>query len=282
MRLTYKQWRARQLGLSFLGYAVYYFVRKNFSVAMPLVEKDLGFTKSELGLFLTTHDVLYGTSKFANGYLADRSNARTFMAVGLLLSGLLNLWFGFTTTVLAMGLIWSLNGWFQGMGFPPCARILSHWFAPSERGTMWGLWNSSHMVGAAGILVWAGYLAQTYGWRWAFYGPALVAILVALGLLVFLRDTPGEVGLPPVEQFFGERREAAPQPGALEAPEETPEEFRQFFEEKGVSEPLHLAYLLRQLLCLRGALRIHELGSDLPESSQALRIDAGRRDDGWI
>lgn len=239
IRQVYKGWRARQLGLSFLAYAVYYFVRKNFSVAMPLVEKDLGFSKSELGLFLTTHDVLYGTSKFANGYLADRSNARTFIAVGLLMSGLLNIWFGFTTTVLVMGLVWCANGWFQGMGFPPCARILSHWFAPSERGTMWGIWNASHMVGAAGILVWAGYLGENYGWRAAFFGPAIVAIFVAMGLLLFLRDTPGEVGLPPVEQYFGENREAIPGPNdvVLEAPEESPEEFRRFLKKRVFQNP---------------------------------------------
>lgn len=187
-----------------MAYAVYYFVRKNLSAVMPAMEKDLGISKSQLGGFLTAHDLLYGTSKFANGYLGDRSNARTFLAFGLLMSGLLNLLFGFSSTVLIMGLLWCLNGWFQGIGFPPCARVLSHWFAPSERGTMWGVWNASHMVGAAGIAVWAGWLAQHWGWRWGFFAPALLAVLVSLGVLLTLKDTPAEVGLPPVEQQFGD------------------------------------------------------------------------------
>jgi len=36
--------------------------------------QELGITKEKLGLFLTLHGVLYGVSKFANGFLADRSN----------------------------------------------------------------------------------------------------------------------------------------------------------------------------------------------------------------
>lgn len=200
----YRYWRFRQLLITFVAYAVYYFVRKNFSVAMPLIEKDLGITKSSLGIFLTLHGVLYGTSKFLNGILADRCNPRFFLGLGLLASALLNLAFGFTKLAVVMGILWCLNGWFQGMGFPPCARVLSHWFSPKERGVMWGIWNSSHMVGAALILVWAGYLGQHYGWRWCFWGPALVAIVVAVLICIFLRDTPGSLGLAPVEFYTGE------------------------------------------------------------------------------
>ena len=84
----------RQLFITFWAYAIYYFVRKNFSVAMPLLEKELDISKASLGGFLTAHSLLYGFSKFANGYLADRSNARTFLAFGLMASALLNFGFG--------------------------------------------------------------------------------------------------------------------------------------------------------------------------------------------
>src|SRR3954464_11166333 len=47
------------------GYAIFYFVRKNLSTAMPVIEKEMGITKASLGLFLTLHVVLYGISKFA-------------------------------------------------------------------------------------------------------------------------------------------------------------------------------------------------------------------------
>ncbi len=236
VKAVYRRYRGRQLGITFVAYAVYYFVRKNLSAVMPAMEKDLGISKSQLGGFLTAHDILYGTSKFANGYLGDRSNARTFLAFGLLMSGLLNLLFGFSSTVMIMGLLWCLNGWFQGIGFPPCARVLSHWFAPSERGTMWSIWNASHMVGAAGIAVWAGWLAQHWGWRWGFFAPALLALVVSLGVLLTLKDTPAELGLPPVEQQFGEHANTASVAPA-ETPKQDEAEFRAFLRQRVFGNP---------------------------------------------
>ena len=82
----YRHWQKRVLIFSIAGYATFYFVRKNLGVAMPLMGQRLGITKEDLGLFLTLHGVLYGVSKFANGFLADRANARTFMAVALIAS----------------------------------------------------------------------------------------------------------------------------------------------------------------------------------------------------
>ena len=73
-----------------IGYATFYFVRKNLSIAMPVMEKSLGVTKADLGLFLTLHGVLYGVSKFVNGFFGDRCHVRTFMVTGLVLSATVN------------------------------------------------------------------------------------------------------------------------------------------------------------------------------------------------
>src|SRR5262249_35933534 len=90
----YRLWQRRVLIASIIGSATFYFVRKNLSVAMPVMEKDLGISKTDLGLFLTLHGVLYGISKFANGFLGDQCNARVFMVVGLVSSAILNVFFG--------------------------------------------------------------------------------------------------------------------------------------------------------------------------------------------
>ena len=241
VRSVYKDWRMRQLVITFWAYAVYYFVRKNFSMAMPLLESELNITKASLGVFLTAHSIIYGVSKFANGYLADRSNARTFLAFGLLASALLNFGFGLVNTVLVMGVMWCLNGWFQGMGFPPCARVLSHWFAPSERGTMWGIWNASHMVGAALITVGAGYLGLYYGYKAVFFVPAAIAVGMSVIIFIFMRDTPGSVGLGPVEQHFGVPDEQSKadlaDPTGGEKREESDAEFKAFLRERVFGNP---------------------------------------------
>ncbi len=200
---SYRRWQTRVLFFSIIGYATFYFVRKNLGIAMPLMSQSLGLDKVALGTFLTLHGVIYGVSKFANGFLADRSNARTFIAVALFASAILNVIFGFSSTVVALGLLWMLNGWFQGMGFPPCARLMANWFPPNQLATKFSIWNSSHNIGSILIVLLCGFLVGggffTPDWRLCFFVPAAIAGVVAVLLWFRLPDTPPSVGLPEVE-----------------------------------------------------------------------------------
>ncbi len=200
---AYRAWRWRVLVSSIIGYAVFYFVRKNLSTAMPIMEKDLRISKTDLGVFLSLHGVLYGVSKFANGFFADRCNARAFMVIGLAASALMNVVFGLSSGVVTLGVVWMLNGWFQGMGFPPCARLLTHWFPPKQLATKMSIWNTSHSIGAGLIVVLCGYLVKV-NWRICFLAPAAIALVCALFLWWTLPDTPPSVGLPEVEGTRGE------------------------------------------------------------------------------
>lgn len=205
----YRYWRFRILSASLVGYAIYYFVRTNISVALPVMQKDLGYTKAQLGIILTIGGVVYGVSKFANGFLGDRSNPRYFMPIGLLLCAGMNVLFGMSSALVFLSAFWFLNNWAQGMGFPPCARNMGYWFSPKERGTTFGIWHTGHTAGAALVAVLTGYIIKHTGdWRLCFYIPAGIAVFGAVMLLVRLRDTPGSLGLPPVEVW-----QNRPQPG---------------------------------------------------------------------
>ena len=67
----FKYWQTRTIIATMVGSALFYFVRKNFSLAMPGLEADLGISKTSLGIFLTLNGVVYGLSRFVNGVLAD-------------------------------------------------------------------------------------------------------------------------------------------------------------------------------------------------------------------
>jgi OPA family glycerol-3-phosphate transporter-like MFS transporter/OPA family sugar phosphate sensor protein UhpC-like MFS transporter len=196
----HRYWQRRVMVATIVGYATYYFVRKNLSIAMPVMEKTLGVTKTDLGLFLTLHGVLYGVSKFVNGFFGDRCHVRTFMVTGLVLSAIVNVFFGLSSAVVALGIFWMINGWFQGMGFPPCARAFTHWVPPQELATKMSIWNASTNIGAGLVVVMCSYLLTYYGnWRLCFFVPAALALLCSVFLWFALPDTPPSVGLPEVE-----------------------------------------------------------------------------------
>jgi sugar phosphate permease len=210
--LLYRRWRAGILYGCFVGYTVFYLCRRNIPLAFPAMAAEFGWSKAALGSIESAGHIAYGLGKFSNGVLADHTNPRYFMALGLLLTALTNVAFGFHSSLLLLALVWGLNGWFQSMGFPPGARLLSHWFSPREHGWIWGIYGCSHQVGTAIVSIAAGYLV-VFGWRYVFFAPAAVAALVSLWLLNRLRDVPSSMGLPPVELY---RREVT-DPGALEA-----------------------------------------------------------------
>lgn len=133
--------------------------------------------------------------------LADRSNPRYFMATGLILTGVFNILFGMSSSIVFFAIFWCLNGVFQGWGWPPCARLLTHWYSQKERGTWWSLCSTSHSVGGALIPIVAAFCAQMWGWRFAMYIPGVTCIIVGIFIMNRLRDTPQSLGLPPIEKF---------------------------------------------------------------------------------
>lgn len=201
IKKKYKYWRLRIFYGMYIGYVFYYFARNSFTFAMPSMMKDLGYDKSELGILASVMAVTYGISKFLSGILSDKTNPRYFMAFGLILTGIFNIFFGLSSSIFFFAIFWGLNGWFQGWGWPPCARLLTHWYSQKERGTWWGFWNTSHSVGGALIPIIAALCAQYLGWRYALYLPGAFCILVGLFVLNRLRDTPQSLGLPSIEKY---------------------------------------------------------------------------------
>ena len=117
---TYKRLRMQVFTGVFVGYAGYYFARRNFSLAMPYL-LTLGFDKAELGIAFACNATSYGISKFLMGGLSDRSDARKFMAMGLVLASMATMLAGTalgTSSIVWMALFQALVGWFGGMGHP--------------------------------------------------------------------------------------------------------------------------------------------------------------------
>ena len=206
----------------FIGYAGFYIVRKNFSMAMPELG-NFGYETGELSIVLSMNAIAYALSKFLMGSVSDRSNARVFLPLGLVLAAI-SMAFMIVPVValgpdqkpLAIAIMAILNflvGWFNGMGWPPCGRVMTHWFSVKERGTKMSIWNCAHNVGGALVGPMAVYGAIWFG-HW-FYGsnkeyyfligtyafPAAVAIFIAILAYCLIRDTPQSCGLPSVEKW---------------------------------------------------------------------------------
>jgi len=206
----YPYWRMRVFYSIFIGYTFYYFTRKIFSFAIPSMMESLNLEKRDFGIVLTALAISYGISKFVNGVIGDRSNPRYFMAFGLFMTALCCLCAGFFSSIIFFTILWIMNGWFQGFGWPASARTLTHWFSKSERGRWWGFFSTSQNLGGAIVPHLAALAIYIGGWRMAFYLPAALCILAAFFVANRLRDVPQSLGLPRIEDYRHEQDQAAP------------------------------------------------------------------------
>ena len=177
-----------------LGYAIYYVCRLSMNIVRKPIVDDGVFSESQLGIIGSCLFFVYAVGKLSNGFLADRCNARVFLATGLLGTALINLILGFTNMFVVFSLLCGLNGWFQSMGAPACVVSLNRWYNPSNRGTYYGFWSASHNLGEALTFITIALLVSWMGWRYGMIGAGLIGLAGFGMLLLFMRDTPQSQG----------------------------------------------------------------------------------------
>lgn len=194
-------------GVTWLAYAAYYLGRKGFSSAKHSLKSAGLLDAQALGVIDTAYLGAYSIGQFVSGLLGDRVGARRLIGIGLMLSAACCAVFGSVTGALAFGLAFTLNGLFQATGWPGTTRAMAEWTTPQNRGTVMGLWSTCYQVGPFLAGPFAGILIVRYGWRSAFYVPALLMVLVAL--LVLWAVKPGEAPVRPASQTEAEQADAA-------------------------------------------------------------------------
>ncbi len=204
----YRKQRIRIFLGIFIGYGAAYLVRNNISMAIPHLIKEGIYNETQLGLLMTAISLAYGISKFIMGNLSDRSNPRYFLALGLLVPTLIAYVLGCTSwaygNLAILIFLMILIGWFQGMTYPPCVRVLAHWYTVKERSLTMTVWNLSHNIGGSlvGPLATLGML--WFGtWKGLFTLPAIIVSATVLLVIFWVRDTPQSLGLPPIEEYHG-------------------------------------------------------------------------------
>ncbi|KAI2656050.1 Glucose-6-phosphate exchanger SLC37A4 [Labeo rohita] len=171
----------------FVGYTLYYFNRKTFSFVMPSVMQEITLDKDDLGLITSSQSLAYAISKFI-------SDERTMaFSVGLFMVGGINVVFSQSSSVAVFSGLWFLNGLGQGLGWPPCAKVLRKF------GTWWAVLSCSmNLAGGLGPVI-ATLMAQSYSWRSTLSISGLTCVITSIFCLLIIRNEPSEVGLPNIE-----------------------------------------------------------------------------------
>ena len=215
MRL-YRKLRLQSFIAGTVGYSLYYVCRTSLNVVKQPILESGALDASQLVLIGSALLFAYASGKFVNGFLADHSNIKRFMAAGLCVSAVANLLVGLLglangggmvgnmTLFVVFAVMWGLNGWAQSMGAPPAIIALSRWYPLSIRGTFYGFFSASHNLGEFLSFLFVGAVVGICGWQWGFVGSSLAGVIGVVIIVCLLHDTPESKGLPPIGVLTGE------------------------------------------------------------------------------
>lgn len=206
MDKKYKRYRIQSFVILWFVYGGYYLGRKSFSVSKGDIAKAFHLTNTQLGWIDLAYLSTYAIGQFINGPLGDKLNPKIIIGCGMFLSALMSSFFGLAHGLIYFLVFYAMNGFAQSSGWSACVKSMSQWFSTKERGTVMGFWCTCYQIGGllAGFL--ATYVLGWLGWRYSFIMPAGILALIAIIYLVFHRNNPEDVGLPPIDHFGGSEK----------------------------------------------------------------------------
>jgi len=202
----YERWRWTIFAVTWLAYAGFYLTRKSFSVAKNELKKPevLGLTKGQMSGMDGAYSAAYALGQFFWGTLGDRYGTRKVVIFGMMASILTAAIMGMLSTAWWVGVMFAVQGLWQASGWAPLGKNMGEFFSQRERGGVMGFWCTSYALGGFIASIVAGYAAKAHGWRYAFFVPAGLLTVIWILFLLFQRNRPEDVGLPPIEQYHGE------------------------------------------------------------------------------
>ena len=200
---TMKSWRLRTFMTVWVTYLAFYLGRVNIGIAKPFMMAEFGMDPATFGTIGTALFIMYAIGQFVNGQLGDKFGARRIVAIGLIVSAIINILMGFSLGILwILIILWGINGYFQSMGWAPSVKIVANWYPPEQRGKRSGRLATSYLTGGAVSWILATFIITTLGldWRFSFWVPGIIMFALGIHWYIRIRNAPEEIGLPTIEE----------------------------------------------------------------------------------
>ncbi|MCX6591920.1 MAG: MFS transporter [Acidobacteria bacterium] len=190
--------KTRIFVITWLSYAGFYFCRKNFSVLMPLLARDEGFSSDQLANALFIYSVFYAVGQLSSGLMSDWLGPRRVVSAGMLVSAMATALMGEANSLWELTLLQGVNGFAQACGWPGLLKLMANWFEGRTRGLTMSLWGTNMVLGgffATVFATWAatGPLMLALGWRRGLWWPAMVLGVLAVIFALVARDRPADL-----------------------------------------------------------------------------------------
>ena len=174
------------------AYMITYMDRVNIASAVPVIQKDMGFSMITIGWIFASFRWGYAFFQIPGGWLGDRIGGRRALALVVVWWSIFTSLTAFAWNATSMGVFRFFFGMGEAGAFPIATRSLSRWMLPTERGFAQGVTHASSRLGAALTPALVVLMMLRFGWRTPFFIFGLIGLGWAALWYWYYRDTPAE------------------------------------------------------------------------------------------
>ncbi len=181
-----------------LVYFTSYCMRVNLAVMLVKICSEMQVEKSALAIVITGLTIAYGAGQVVSGFLGDRIKPRHIIPAGLALAVLCNVGIFFTSTIPAMTVIWSINGFAHALLWPPIVRLMSTHLSAEDYSFAAVRVNQGSSIATIALYLFCPLLLGFMEWRTimllcAVWGAVMIVLWFVLYPRVFTKnDVPAQ------------------------------------------------------------------------------------------
>ncbi|MEM1435197.1 MAG: MFS transporter [Pseudomonadota bacterium] len=184
-----RSYRWYVLGVLMLTYAFSFMDRQILSILLEDIRAEFTLTDTQLGLLSgIAFALFYATLGVPIARLADRMNRVKIVSIAVAVWSVMTALCGAAGSFVQLFAARIGVGIGEAGGGPPSHSIISDYFRKEERGFAISVYSLGPALGMLVGLAAGGYIAQHYGWRWAFVCAGVPGVLLALLVRTTLRE----------------------------------------------------------------------------------------------
>ena len=183
--LGYPPWLL--VGFMWVALLLNYSDRQVVFSLFPVLESDLNFTATQLGLTGSMFLWVYAVCSPIAGQIGDWFSKRFLVVLSLLLWSLVTAVSGLSNSVFMLLGCRAMLGVAQSLFFPIAMALIANSHGPRTRSRAIALFDTAQLAGMVLGGWWGGYIAQHFKWRMAFYSLGAAGLLYVLPYALFLR-----------------------------------------------------------------------------------------------
>jgi len=160
------------------------------NVALPSIQRDLGFSAANLQWVVTAYSLTFGGLLLLGGRLADIFGRRRIFLIGLILFTGASLLGGFAGNQATLIAARALQGVGAAVLSPATLTILTVTFTEQRaRAKALGVWSAVAAGGGAAGALFGGFLTQYLSWRWILFVNVPIGVVLFVFARVYLTES---------------------------------------------------------------------------------------------